>query len=98
MSKIILTFPESQQLMTCSGYREHSKLINGSMGLEVYGSSAYLVDEDWWNGDIKPMDEDEENEDFEIDQCFDDELFELGLLDDDMWDDENYEEEWEDEE
>ena len=91
MSKIILTWPESQDLLGCKDYRKHSKLINGDRGLEEYGSCAYIVDEDWWEGDLEPNDEEENDEDLEI--CYDEELEALGFLDEWEDDEEDFEEE-----
>lgn len=43
----VVTWPESQDYMDKNGFREHSKLINGVVGLDIYGSSAYVVDKKW---------------------------------------------------
>lgn len=86
MSKIVITWPESQMLFELKGFRENCSLINGEIGLEVYGSCAYLVDEDWYNNEEEPIDEDVEDDDFsevELKHCYDDELFNLGFLDED---------------
>ena len=79
MSKVVITWPESQMLFELRGFRENCSLINGELGLKVYGSSAYLVDEEWYNSDEEDEGEEfEEDDEFEI--CYDDELFSLGLL------------------
>ena len=88
----ILIWPESQELLGCANYREHSKLINGDIGLKIYGSSAYLVDKEWWEGDIDPIDDDEEDNDEKLEICYDDELLSLGFLSEDDFDDEDDEE------
>lgn len=92
----IVTWPESQDLFECANYKEHSKLINGDIGLKIYGSCAYLVEKEWWEGDIDPIDDDDNDEELEI--CYDDELLGLGFLsEDDFEDDEdNFEDEEDD--
>ena len=47
MSKIIC-WPESQMLFDKKGFKSNCELINSEKGVEKYGSSAYLVDEDWY--------------------------------------------------
>lgn len=86
MSKIIICWPESQELMEFDGFRENCSLINGERGLDTYGSSAYLVDKNWYderkNTPIIEDDENEEyNDDCELQIAYDCELIELGLLD-----------------
>ena len=44
----IVCWPESQYLMEMSGFFENCSLINTPRGLETYGSSAYLVNKDWY--------------------------------------------------
>ena len=91
MSKIIICWPESQELMGFDGFRENCSLINGEKGLDIYGSSAYLVDKDWYderaNAPIVENDEDDENEEYngdcELQIAYDTELIELGFLDED---------------
>lgn len=46
---IIIQWPEVQELMDEIGFKEHSYLINDDLGVEEYGSSAYFVEEDWYN-------------------------------------------------
>ncbi len=45
----IVTWPESQMITEYSGYLENAVLINSDKGLDEYGSSAYIVDAEWWN-------------------------------------------------
>lgn len=45
----VVTWPECQDLMCYEGFDENSELINSEKGLDLYGSSAYYVDEDWLN-------------------------------------------------
>ena len=49
MSKVVVTWPDSQMLSEKKGFLENCELINSDKGIEIYGSSAYLVDEDWFN-------------------------------------------------
>ncbi len=44
---VVVTWPDSQQLMDKEGFAENSYLVNDEQGLEDFGSSAYFVDEDW---------------------------------------------------
>jgi hypothetical protein len=44
---IVVTWPESQNLMDLEGFEENCHLINDESGLDQYGSSAYFVNEDW---------------------------------------------------
>lgn len=44
----IVCWPESQDLMEVGGYRSFCYLINDEEGLEKYGSSAYVVDAEWY--------------------------------------------------
>lgn len=46
---IVVRWPEIQDLMSCEGFKSHSYLINDDKGMEDFGSSAYFVDEDWYN-------------------------------------------------
>ena len=63
MSKIIICWPESQELMELDGFRDNCSLINGERGLNTYGSSAYLVDKNWYDERKNtPIVEDDENE------------------------------------
>jgi len=64
MSKkyIIVQWPESQELMEEDGFREHCCLINDSMEddpksfLARYGSSAFFVEEKWYNDNKSTFD------------------------------------------
>jgi hypothetical protein len=60
MRQVVVCWPESQMLMTKKGFCEHCELINSEKGLDKYGSSAYLVDEDWFNQIETIEDEDED--------------------------------------
>jgi hypothetical protein len=79
MSKVVVTWPECQKLFKLKGFRENCSLINGDIGLKVYGSAAFLVDEEWYNSEEY---EDEEFEEDNLEICYDDELYSLGLLSD----------------
>lgn len=48
MGCVIVCWPESQMLMEKEGFYDNCSLINSERGLEEYGSSAYLVDKDWY--------------------------------------------------
>ena len=88
MSKIVVTWPESQILFDCEDYQKHCKLINGDKGLDCYGSSAYVVDKDWWDKRTDSINDNEEyDEENEVECCYDEELMDLGFLDEDEWDD-----------
>lgn len=92
MAKKVVMWPESQALMEKEGFGgENCKLINGNVGLEVYGSSAYLVDEDW-EETAPEGDEDEELDEDNFCIAEDDELLEYGLLTDEDFDPFNEEE------
>jgi hypothetical protein len=52
MRKIIVEFPESQILDSKEGFFENCILISSPMGVDVHGSCAYLVNENWYN-DVK---------------------------------------------
>lgn len=45
---IIVTWPESQELMDEPGFQVNSFLINDEKGLKIYGSSAYFVNKTWY--------------------------------------------------
>ncbi len=47
---VVVSWPESQDLMGKPGFRENSYLVNDDKGMEDFGSSAYFVKEDWLNG------------------------------------------------
>lgn len=46
---IVITWPDIQYYMDLPGFKEHSHLINDELGLETYGSSAYFIEETWYN-------------------------------------------------
>jgi hypothetical protein len=63
-------------LMGKEGFFQNCSLINSERGLEEYGSSAYLVDEEWFKkveaGEIGETDIYDDDE--ELDICYDDSL------------------------
>ena len=76
VSMEVVCWPESQNLMGKEGFFENCSLINSERGLEVYGSSAYLVNSEWYdkvlNGEIGDTDLYDDSE--ELDICYDDNL------------------------
>ena len=46
---IVIEFPEIQEVQQLPGFKEHCCLINDDAFVDMYGSSAYFVDEDWYN-------------------------------------------------
>ena len=40
---VLIEWPESQELMECDGFRDHSSLAD----CETFGSSAYFVEKEW---------------------------------------------------
>lgn len=76
MGYTIVCWPESQNLMGKVGFFQNCSLINSERGLKEYGSSAYLVDEEWFkkveNGEIEDTDLYDDDEELEI--CYDDNL------------------------
>jgi hypothetical protein len=76
MNYEVVCWPESQMIMNKVGFFENCRLINSIRGLEEYGSSAYLVDKDWYqkvlNGEIPETDLFDDDE--ELDVCYDDEI------------------------
>lgn len=46
---VVITWPESQDLMDREGFEENCHLVNNDKGVDEYGSSAYFVDENWLN-------------------------------------------------
>lgn len=72
----VVCWPESQNLMGKKGFFENCSLINSERGLDVYGSSAYLVKSEWYdkvlNGEIADTDLYDDSE--ELDICYDDNL------------------------
>lgn len=45
---LIVQWPDVQELMMKEGWEENSFLINDERGVQIYGSSAYFVEEDWY--------------------------------------------------
>lgn len=73
---VIVTWPDSQMLMGKQGFYDNCSLINSERGLEEFGGSAYLVDEDWYKkfcNDELP-DDTEEHDDEDLDICYDDDI------------------------
>lgn len=48
MKYIIIQWPESQHLFELPEFESNCHLINDDKGLDLYGSSAYFVNEDWY--------------------------------------------------
>lgn len=44
---VVVSWPDSQDLMGKPGFRENAYLVNDEKGIQVFGSSAYFVDEEW---------------------------------------------------
>lgn len=44
---VVVSWPDSQDLMGKPGFRENAYLVNDEKGMQVFGSSAYFVDEEW---------------------------------------------------
>lgn len=74
---VIVTWPYSQHLMECAGFYSNSSLINTEEGLNEYGSSAFVVDADWYKScqnDTLEEDgyrDDPNDEIYELDDNFD---------------------------
>lgn len=70
MDREIVCWPESQMLMEKKGFYDNCTLINSEKGLEKYGSSAYLVEKDWYdkfmNNELEDADEDIEDVEMEL--------------------------------
>ena len=85
MSYEIVCWPESQMLMEKEGFYDNCSLINSDRGLEEFGSSAYLVDKDWYqkfiNGELSDAVYDDDAD--ELDVCYDDSII---FGDDAEWD------------
>lgn len=45
----VITWPESQAVIERIDHRSHSYLINDEEGLDMFGSSAYVVESDWYH-------------------------------------------------
>lgn len=80
MDREIVCWPESQMLMEKKGFYENCTLINSERGIEKYGSSAYLVEKDWYddfiNNRLEDEDEDTENKELMVDWDFNDDVLE----------------------
>lgn len=78
MSYEIVCWPESQMLMEKEGFFDNCSLINSDRGLEEFGSSAYLVDKDWYqkfiNGELSDAEYNDEDTDDMLDICYDDDI------------------------
>ena len=46
---IIVTFPDIQYLMDRDDFEENCFIIDSESGINKYGNSAYLVNENWYN-------------------------------------------------
>lgn len=44
---VIVEWPESQRFMLMPDFDEYSYLINDEKGIEIHGSSAYFINEEW---------------------------------------------------
>jgi hypothetical protein len=77
MSYEIVCWPESQMLMEKEGFYDNCSLISSERGLEEFGSSAYLVDKDWYqkfiNGELSDAVYDDDADDM-LDICCDDDI------------------------
>lgn len=49
MKYIIVEWPYSQELMEFPDFKEHACLINDDSWIDIYGSSAFFVEENWLN-------------------------------------------------
>jgi hypothetical protein len=48
----VIKYPESQELQDLEGFDDNAFLINDEKGLEMFGSSAYFVNKEWYNEQI----------------------------------------------
>ena len=59
----VVTWPESQMILEKEGALENCALINSDHGQEIYGSSAYRVNPEWYqkllNGELNNMSQEE---------------------------------------
>lgn len=46
---VVVTWPNSQDLMEVEGFEDNSYLINDERGIRDFGPSAYFVDVKWLN-------------------------------------------------
>ena len=76
MGYTVVCWPESQNLMGKVGFFQNCSLINSQRGVDTYGSSAYLVNEEWYKqveaGEISDTDLYDDSEELNI--CYDDTL------------------------
>ena len=49
MDYIVITWPESQKLMSIDNWEEHSYSIDCEQGLIDFGCSSYFVEKEWYN-------------------------------------------------
>ena len=49
----VVCWPESQMLMELDGFEENSYLVNDDRGLLEFGSSAYFVNRNWLEENVK---------------------------------------------
>lgn len=64
MEKVVVSFPNTQDLENKDGFLENVELINSDKGVELYGFGAYLVNKEWLekveNGEIPEKEYSEE--------------------------------------
>lgn len=48
----VIKYPESQELQDLEGFDDNAFLIEDEKGLEIFGSSAYFVNKEWYNAQI----------------------------------------------
>lgn len=46
---IVIQWPDIQELMNKEGFRDNASLINDERFYQLYGDSAYFVNEEWYN-------------------------------------------------
>ena len=49
---VIVTWPESQELIDKEDFEKNACLINDDTFLEIYGSQSYFVNESWLNNQV----------------------------------------------
>ena len=56
MEKVVVSFPNTENLENKDGFLENVELINSDKGVKLYGFGAYLVNKEWLekveNGEI----------------------------------------------
>lgn len=50
---VVIEFPESQEIFEHPEADQHCHLINDTEGIDLYGSSAYFVDKQWYLDNFK---------------------------------------------